>query len=77
MKQAIIASIRTAQADFRRLYWNLPMKPKNAAQRALFVKHGSPYSFAMSCALAVGDMISVDEAETAIQKYIKEWKGAK
>lgn len=52
------------------------MKAKTEAQRVLMAKHGSPFDFAKACAAAVGE-ISVDEAEAAIEKYLKEWKEAK
>ena len=60
---------------FSRRFCLLPMKAKNAAQRALMAKHGSPFVFAQACTKALGE-ISVDEAETAIAKYLKEWKQA-
>lgn len=77
MKQQLVEVVHSAQADFGHRYWNLPMKAKNDAQRALEAKHGAPHTFAMACAKAVGDMVSVNEARTAIEKYCQEWEAAK
>lgn len=54
----------------------LPIIATTAAQRKLVEKHGSPRRFARSCYRALGE-ISVFEADNAIEKYRREWEGAK
>ncbi len=76
MKHELREDVISSRREFSRRYWNLPMRSKNAAQKALLAKHGTPFDFAKACAAAIGE-ISVEEAEKAVAKYLKEWKAAK
>jgi len=42
-------------------------------QKELKRKHGTPEKFAIACYIAVPGVISVNEANAAIEKYNKEW----
>ncbi|WP_423176256.1 MULTISPECIES: hypothetical protein [unclassified Stenotrophomonas maltophilia group] len=62
--------------------WNNWLSPKRKGadgltrgQRALKEAHGTPEAFASAVWRAVGE-ISVDEAQTAINKYQAEWEAA-
>ena len=74
MKKAFVAIVRSAQNDFASRFDHLPKQAKTDVQRNLQAKHGSPYEFAVACSKAVGDFISIEEAEDSIQKYIAQWK---
>ena len=76
IRQALINIARNAQDSFMSRYSHLPHSPTNDRQNEMFRTHGSPYSLARACAVAVGSMITVKEADTAIRNYLEEWEAA-
>ena len=69
-----LAKVRDANIEACRKA--LPSVAKTDAPRALAAKHGTPAAFAAAVWNALGD-ISVDEAETAIVRYVREWDSAR
>lgn len=55
---------------------NMPKEAKTQGQIDLMAKHGTPYSFAMGVIECIGE-ISILEAQTSAEKYLREWNAAK
>ena len=49
------------------------MRKLSKKQKELKKKHGTPKEFSVACYKAVPDFISIEEADTGIEKYNNEW----
>ena len=69
--EAIVAATNALLGDFD----HLPDSAATDGQRALEAKHGTPKAFSQAVCKSIGT-ISVDEARTAIIRYVEEWAKA-
>lgn len=68
----IAEAIRQAREDAEWIYETLPRKAQNERQKELQRKHGTPYDFAKAVVNCIGE-ISLLEAQSAAEKYLREW----
>lgn len=66
---------QSSPVEFLSMYDSLTDRAVTRGQSVLRKKHGTPKEFARACADAVGE-ISVAEAHTAVEKYVKEYEAA-
>lgn len=64
--------VRVAREKGQEWARSYPDKPKTKKQRQLAKEKGTPAEFADKCLAALGE-ISWDEAQAAVDRYLKEW----
>jgi len=73
--KAIREMVVSTQHDALWIAEHMPAKATTTGQRKLQKRHGTPREFALALIRAIGE-ISILEAQTAAEKYKREWERA-